>query len=570
MMAARRPSILPTLLAALSTSHALRIGTLRVPAIPAAPSRPRAGIRLVHETDKLSVSRAALEASKALEASNGASKKRADERVEWSMQWYPVTSTRALRRNEPNTLKLLDLNLVAWRSEEGWRVAADRCPHRGAPLSYGRLERNATLTCSYHGWQFDGKGESAYVPTRAKQGCMACLRMFPTQVSHALHRTLPICAGQHSRHRPISLRWFSLIGPLTWTITSLTAYAHVVTPLSQVCEHGLLWVWPRAAVEGSIEEMAAMAKPLPIDHLPPPSCTVTDWTVNRVPIPWASLLENTLDDAHGVHAHHGFSGLDRAVARPASFTKSGESGKGDQFVAWVNVSGPLVASDVASRADESSTDSAWINSYSFTAPHRTTVRFGPAYRAEGFIVPASYDETLLVSAAFSTPGPGIGGNIMIAAQRANPFLTAALHRLGTTIVCQDAVLAEADGLDDLRGERWTGEKMSGGLTESDGAVVRLRSWMRRSGGPPLQPVHDDVKRWSVRHRLSVWEMHTRDCPTCRRAHADSAATAKALLAISVAAAASGQVPAAITLFMTSEISRQTSLWFEHFDVKFDR
>jgi hypothetical protein len=112
--------------------------------------------------------------------------------------------------------------------------------------------------------------------------------------------------------------------------------------------------------------------------------------------------------------------------------------------------------------------------------------------------------------------------------------------------------------------------MRGGLTESDGAVVRLRSWMRRSGGPPLQPVHDDVKRWSVRHRLSVWEMHTRDCPTCRRAHADSAATAKALLAISVAAAASGQVPAAITLFMTSEISRQTSLWFEHFDVKFDR
>ncbi len=187
-------------------------------------------------------------------------------------------------------------------------------------------------------------------------------------------------------------------------------------------------------------------------------------------------------------------------------------------------------------------------------------------------MPASYDETLLVSAAFSIPGPGIGGHALKYAQRANPFLTAILHRLGTTIVCQDAVLAEADGLDDLRGERWTGERLSPApaLTESDGAVIRLRSWMRRSGGPPLMPAEGDVKRWKVRRHLSVWEMHTRDCPTCRRAHDDASATAKALLVFSLAAAASAQMPVAITLLMTSELSRQTALWFERYDVKFDR
>ena len=65
-------------------------------------------------------------------------------------------------------------------------------------------------------------------------------------------------------------------------------------------------------------------------------------------------------------------------------------------------------------------------------------------------------------------------------------------------------------------------------------------------------------------------MHTRDCPTCRRAHDDAEATAKVLLAASVAAAASGQLAAAVTLLMTSEISRRTALWFEYEDVKFDR
>ena len=438
--------------------------------------------------------------------------------IDWLKQWYPVCSTRTLKRREPNPLRLMETALVAWPSAEGWRVAEDRCPHRGAPLSYGRLEENNTLTCSYHGWQFDPDGSTSYVPTRAKQGCGACLRVHP----------------------------------------------------SKVCAHGLLWVWPVSVAAGSAAEAEAYAKPLPVDHLPDPSCTVTDWTVNRVPIPWASLLENTLDDAHGVHAHHGLAGLDRALARPAHFVRAGETGAGDNFGAWVNISGPLVASDAAAKNNFASTMASWVNSYRFLAPHRTTVRFGPAYRAEGFIVPAAYDETLLVSAAFSTPGPGIGGNIMIGAQRANPFFTALLHRLGTTIVCQDAVLAEADGLDDLRGERWTGERMRNGLTESDGAVIRLRSWLRRSGGPPLMPVKDEVKQWRHRKRLSVWKMHVRDCPTCRRAHDDAEATAKVLLAMSLAAAASGQLPAAIALFLNAEVSRQTALWFEYYDVKFEK
>ena len=200
----------------------------------------------------LAVAGLALMIGRAPRAATPTTSRATTEKVDWTSQWYPLTSTRTLARGKPNALRLLDVPLVAWQAGTGWRVAEDRCPHRGAPLSYGRLEVNSTLSCSYHGWQF-GDPESdapSYVPTG---GCGARLRNHP----------------------------------------------------SQVCEHGLLWVWPKPAAIGSAEAFEAYAKPLPVDHLPAPDCVVTDWTVNRVPIPWASLLENTLDDAHGVHAHHG-------------------------------------------------------------------------------------------------------------------------------------------------------------------------------------------------------------------------------------------------------------------------
>ena len=437
--------------------------------------------------------------------------------MDWNSQWYPVANTRHLRKKEPNALRLLETSLVAWQSSDGaWTVAEDRCPHRGAPLSYARLETNRTLTCAYHGWQFDGTGASTYVPVRRTQGCSACLRVHP----------------------------------------------------SRVCAHGLLWVWPVSCSEGDANHARAMDSALPVDHLPDPDRAVTDWTVNRVPVAWASLLENTLDDAHGVHAHHGFAGLDRTIARPAHRVVSGESGTGSVFSTWCNVSGPLVASSLV--ADGVNQDNRWVNSYRFMAPHRTTVCFGTDLRAEGFVVPSAHDETLLISAAFSTSLSLEVISCMRHVRLANPFLTAVMHRLGASVVCQDAVLIEAEGLDELRGDRWTGERTRGGLTPPDGAVHRLRGWIRRSGGPPLRPSRDAVRDWTPRRSVSVWHMHTRDCPTCRRAHRDAKATSRGMLVVGLAFAASGHVALSLACLAHAEFSRGIERWFEEFDVDFRR
>jgi phenylpropionate dioxygenase-like ring-hydroxylating dioxygenase large terminal subunit len=77
--------------------------------------------------------------------------------------WYPVTPSRVLR-DKPVAFTIMDTPYVAFRDGSGRpRVLADRCPHRGVPLSLGRVS-DGCLQCCYHGWRFDGDGACAAVP----------------------------------------------------------------------------------------------------------------------------------------------------------------------------------------------------------------------------------------------------------------------------------------------------------------------------------------------------------------------------------------------------------------------
>ena len=77
--------------------------------------------------------------------------------------WHPVADERALG-SEPMAVRLLDQPLVLWRDSGGSTHAwTDRCPHRGAQLSMGRVVGDR-LHCPYHGWQFDTQGQCKVVP----------------------------------------------------------------------------------------------------------------------------------------------------------------------------------------------------------------------------------------------------------------------------------------------------------------------------------------------------------------------------------------------------------------------
>lgn len=63
---------------------------------------------------------------------------------------------------------IIEQPIVVWRNGDGRiQAAEDRCPHRHAPLSFGRVEGNH-LRCMYHGMKFDQNGECVEVPLMAE------------------------------------------------------------------------------------------------------------------------------------------------------------------------------------------------------------------------------------------------------------------------------------------------------------------------------------------------------------------------------------------------------------------
>ncbi len=79
--------------------------------------------------------------------------------------WYVFDWHSALRQaNGIMGRTVLGEPLVVWRDGEGdLHAMEDRCPHRHAPLSMGRVE-GRTLRCIYHGSLFDTAGRCVQVP----------------------------------------------------------------------------------------------------------------------------------------------------------------------------------------------------------------------------------------------------------------------------------------------------------------------------------------------------------------------------------------------------------------------
>jgi phenylpropionate dioxygenase-like ring-hydroxylating dioxygenase large terminal subunit len=106
--------------------------------------------------------------------------------------WHPVAQASDVA-GTPVAAQLLEQPLVLWRDAAGTAHAwADRCPHRGAQLSRGRVLQGR-LECAYHGWQFDGAAQCVHVPA------------LPTFTPPATH-----CATRHELVEAYGLLWVRL------------------------------------------------------------------------------------------------------------------------------------------------------------------------------------------------------------------------------------------------------------------------------------------------------------------------------------------------------------------------
>ncbi|HEY2686699.1 MAG TPA: aromatic ring-hydroxylating dioxygenase subunit alpha [Steroidobacteraceae bacterium] len=109
----------------------------------------------------------------------------------------------------------------------------DRCPHRGVPLSLGRMGREG-LRCAYHGWSFGADGYCRHVPgaSDSKMGANVRVPMFPVRERDGL---VWISAKQSN---PMPLRATAMdpahrrfVGQLKWRAPILDAQENFLDAL---------------------------------------------------------------------------------------------------------------------------------------------------------------------------------------------------------------------------------------------------------------------------------------------------------------------------------------------------
>lgn len=95
--------------------------------------------------------------------------------------WYQMGFSHELTEG-PLARTIADIPVVAFRAGGEARALLDRCPHRFAPLSTGRLN-GETIECGYHGLAFDGTGRCVHNPHGAVVRALD-VRNFPLVERH--------------------------------------------------------------------------------------------------------------------------------------------------------------------------------------------------------------------------------------------------------------------------------------------------------------------------------------------------------------------------------------------------
>jgi phenylpropionate dioxygenase-like ring-hydroxylating dioxygenase large terminal subunit len=102
--------------------------------------------------------------------------------------WYPVARSEEISADKPLRVNLLGLSFVAFRDEDDTaHVLADTCVHRGGSLGEGVMH-NGRVACPYHGWQFDGTGKCAHIPSLGdnKTPARAKVDSYPVQERYGI------------------------------------------------------------------------------------------------------------------------------------------------------------------------------------------------------------------------------------------------------------------------------------------------------------------------------------------------------------------------------------------------
>lgn len=77
--------------------------------------------------------------------------------------YYPICELSAVSSAKPLQCLLWGTPIVIFKTKTEVVAFIDKCPHRGVPLSSGKLKQSE-IQCPYHGWQFNHQGQCTHIP----------------------------------------------------------------------------------------------------------------------------------------------------------------------------------------------------------------------------------------------------------------------------------------------------------------------------------------------------------------------------------------------------------------------
>jgi nitrite reductase/ring-hydroxylating ferredoxin subunit len=90
--------------------------------------------------------------------------------AESGAQCWAIALSEEITPNEVHSRRCLDQEIAVFRDAAGHvQALEDRCAHRRAPLSLGRVTDRGLIQCGYHGWTYDGgTGRCVAIPNLSK------------------------------------------------------------------------------------------------------------------------------------------------------------------------------------------------------------------------------------------------------------------------------------------------------------------------------------------------------------------------------------------------------------------
>jgi phenylpropionate dioxygenase-like ring-hydroxylating dioxygenase large terminal subunit len=125
-------------------------------------------------------------------------------------QWYAILESNEIKKGKIIGVTRMGEKMVAWRTAKGdLSVMADKCPHRGAALSVGKLIGDC-IQCPFHGFEYDISGACKLVPANGNNSeppKALHLRSYPVYEEHGF---VFIWWGNPRNHYP-PVPWFESI-----------------------------------------------------------------------------------------------------------------------------------------------------------------------------------------------------------------------------------------------------------------------------------------------------------------------------------------------------------------------